>query len=715
MNESITLPRNNPLQPAEDYQWLKREGIRHIERLASRIWTDYNPQDSGITILEMVCYALADLGYRCAFPLPDLLAPDPAGPPESNKSFHTAREILPCNPLTLNDFRKLFIDIAGVQNAWLQVDQNGGPVACDGEGGIFLDCQNERLTRTADKNKRLYPQGLYRLEVLFEEDVNEDSVRRAAVEAEVWKRAHAYRNLCEDFCPGIKVIGYEDIALCLEIEVAPQADIHAILAQVWYELDLFLNPQLHFYTLEELLDKGRSVESIFEGPILDHGFMDEEELELSHRKDRIYASDLYNIIMDIEGVQHIRRLELTNYDENGQVVSQGEKWQLNLAATDSKVPRIDPGRSAVVFYKGELPFAADPGRVESLRLDLEITGRARKPGKRAYDLPIPQGKFRNLSEYYPFTYDLPMVYGVGEAGLPANSSPERVAQARQLKAYLLFFEQVLANYFAQLDGMRHLYRWSEAEGNTNFPTYFHQVLTNAELKEVESLYFDPGNIENKVGEMVEDPVERLERRNRFLDHLMARFSEQMAEYSLILSSMGGAGAAEKLLTDKARFLRDYPALSRDRAKGFDMCEPPLWNTDNVQGLAKRAGRLLGIEDISRRNLSGLAFDLYESNHKWHFSLSLSITAPDQTSTVLPFASIEFETKLDAETGLERIIQNVKTATDWIAITDNGGSYVIELLYGNPQTAMAATPDMTVPGFGSGEAIAMAISAGNQGH
>jgi hypothetical protein len=710
MEESSTIPRIQSLKPAEDYFWLKREGIRHIEKLAGKIWTDYNAPDPGITMLEMMCFALADLGYRCSFPLPDLLAPDPAGPSETNKSFHTAREILPCNPVTLNDFRKLLIDVAGVQNAWLEFKENEKPIHCADEPTIFINCKDEKLSLQSTKKGVLNLKGLYRLEILFEEDINADVVLKNQVKAEVWSRAQAHRDLCEDFCPEIKEIGYEDISICLEIEVLPQANVHAVLAQIWYEVGIFLNPQLHFYTLEELLDGGQSVESIFDGPILDHGFMDEEELEASHRKDRIYASDLYNIIMDIPGVRHIRKLELTNYDAQGQIVSQGQKWQLNLAASDCSVPRIDPARSAVVFYKGELPFITNPEKVESLRTDLEISGKARRPGKKAYDLPIPEGNYRNPGEYHPFTYDLPMVYGVGEAGLPANAPEERIAQARQLKAYLLFFEQILANYFSQLAGIRHLYRWSEAEGNTDFPTYFYQALSNSEIKEVESLYFDSGNLGNRLDELVENPAERLERRNRFLDHLMARFSEQMAEYSLILSSLGGEGATEKLLTDKARFLRDYPELSRDRGKGFDMIATPLWDTENVTGLEKRAGRMLGIADLTRRHLYGLDFSVYEdtNTNKWHFTLDFPLEAPNGPTTVLPFLSIAFDTRSEAENGFERVVRNARTSIVWIEGTESGNQYTLSFKYGTPSEVMASFNAMAVPGFAGLEEIKVAL-------
>ena len=52
MNSSDTLNKANKLNPAEDYNKLRREGILNIEKLAGNVWTDYNTHDPGITMLE---------------------------------------------------------------------------------------------------------------------------------------------------------------------------------------------------------------------------------------------------------------------------------------------------------------------------------------------------------------------------------------------------------------------------------------------------------------------------------------------------------------------------------------------------------------------------------------------------------------------------------------------------------------------------------------
>ena len=117
---SQTIDRDNKLPHSQDYGFLSREAISLIQSLSGDIWTDYNTHDPGITLLEAICYALTDLGYRTSFDIQDLMAPEKSTPADFEKVFYTARQILPSNPLTLLDYRKLIIDTEGVRNAWIE-------------------------------------------------------------------------------------------------------------------------------------------------------------------------------------------------------------------------------------------------------------------------------------------------------------------------------------------------------------------------------------------------------------------------------------------------------------------------------------------------------------------------------------------------------------------------------------------------------------------
>src|SRR5690606_36191728 len=98
---------NDPAIPSHlDFDMLREAGLTHIANFSGNIWTDHNTHDPGITILEVLCYALMDLGYRTNLKTDDLLAlKTHEGQKEDN--FFTPAEMLTCNPLTILDYRKL--------------------------------------------------------------------------------------------------------------------------------------------------------------------------------------------------------------------------------------------------------------------------------------------------------------------------------------------------------------------------------------------------------------------------------------------------------------------------------------------------------------------------------------------------------------------------------------------------------------------------------
>ena len=52
-----------------DFKALKAEGLAYIQRHSSSEWTNLNPSDPGVTILEQLCYAFTELGYCANFPI----------------------------------------------------------------------------------------------------------------------------------------------------------------------------------------------------------------------------------------------------------------------------------------------------------------------------------------------------------------------------------------------------------------------------------------------------------------------------------------------------------------------------------------------------------------------------------------------------------------------------------------------------------------------
>lgn len=743
--QPVVIPRRPALKPVEDYYFLRREGIGYIEQMGSRHWTDYNLHDPGITILEALCYALTDLGYRLGWDIRDLLAPaDPSQ--DTQQPFFTARDILTVNPWTTDDFRRLLIDLEGVRNAWLfckdcacelhwyawcdddqlmldyktpvpkpghrlkvekvaprglydvllelEADAESGDLndrkvektfmASNGSGFVpvaielrfpqwdlldadryraFVDSDDAlaagvsvlRIARTRSAAQDVTNDDLwrYRREVFYvtlEATVNpgarkilfenvpmrffcSDAARSATLIDEiktalsdngssgyVWQyrsklrkigqqiaeaRAslQAHRNLDEDYC-SIQCVGVEDVAVCCDVEVAPDADIERVQARIWLEIEQYFNPSVSFYSLRDLLDEGMAVEDIFQGPALDNGFIKQQELQAAGLKTELRVSDILNRLMDIEGVVAVNNLLLTKYDAEGFPLKGAadlhtatpnlEKIsaQWTLAVTPLHQPRLYYNLSRFLFYKNGLPFL--PRADEARDTLIQLRGETERPRIKnaTNDLPVPQGQFRNPGDYYPVQYSLPLTYGIGTEGLPSGASAMRRARAKQLKAFLMPFEQILVNAFTQVTHTAELFSLDPAVQRS----YFTRLIDAALIEGADELFSNLAAA--RLSDLIETETEFFERRNRFLDHLLARFGEQFREYALLLTNLEGQKVAlEDLVNDKIAFLKVYPAISHDRAKAFDYTYRHPVDYSNVPGLQRRIGKLLGQSEL----------------------------------------------------------------------------------------------------------------------
>ncbi|MES2730973.1 MAG: hypothetical protein V4714_04465, partial [Bacteroidota bacterium] len=387
----------------------------------------------------------------------------------------------------------------------------------------------------------------------------------------------------------------------------------------------YFNPPVPFYTLQELMDAGMLVEDIFNGPALDNGFIKAEELEASHLKTVLRTSDIINRLMDIEGVIAVNNLLLSKFDAEGNIVKGAADpiWNNGkpifdankssaawlLFVSELHQPRLYFNLSRFLFYKNGLPFL--PRMDEAYDTLTQLRGEAERPKiKNApKDLPIPAGTFRHPEEYFPVQYSFPLTYGTGPEGLPSHASPLRRAQAKQLKAYLMVFEQLLGNTLAQVAHTADLFSLDPAVSRTYFTRLLDEDLIQGSLELFGGLYDlhpvgaeTPTDIDHRRQKLLDSLTETVpefqERRNRFLNHLMARYGEQFGEYALLLTNLQGQEVGlEHLIGDKISFLKAYPAISHDRGKAFNYTLNPC-APDNVSGLKKRISLLLGYPDLA---------------------------------------------------------------------------------------------------------------------
>lgn len=434
-----------------NFEKLRKEGIEHLGLLAGKIWTDHNVHDPGITILEVLCYSLLDLGYRTNLPAIDIFTPAPSATGGRDDNFFTAAEILACNPVTVMDYRKLLLDIEGVKNAWLSIateEQVNGlyHVYIEPEKNITSDFSNEESGKT----------------------YLDDLISR------IREVLMGHRNLCEDFVD-IYILCKLEMGVTATIELEEGADIEKTYLGIAEQLRAFFSPSPKFYTLQQLLDKNHPVEDIFAGRPYSaadsHGFIDTTELEQIILKKEIHLSDVYNEIFKTKGVVRITGLAVNSCKDG--IKNTSSSWKVKLP--ENHVPDFSMACSSLRFTRKGLPLSFDPEKYAGLlEVNFSHTGKLLYKGASPYlDQEIPRGIYHSdLDQYYLLQDDFPRVYGIAEGGLAEDAATLRKAQALQLKGYLLFFDQLLAGYLSQLKNIRALFSPSGTADKSKQHTYF---------------------------------------------------------------------------------------------------------------------------------------------------------------------------------------------------------------------------------------------------
>lgn len=493
------------------------------------------------------------------------------------------------------------------------------------------------------------------------------------------ERLYQYRSLCEDFI-NIKSVKVKEIAICLKVDLEHHAKPNTVLANIYYALEQFLSPELVWSSLEILQEKGMAIDEIFEGPALDHGFLTADQMEVSDRRRIVYVSDLINVISDIKGVKFLGEIEL-GLKQDGEFKDPGGEvqWHLELASeaeSDYFIPRLNIDHSSVKFRKERIPLSTNRDEVNA-ELDALRANTPQLEQPITLDLSVPVGEAQDVAEYVSIQSHFPNTYQIGELGPSPNIDDQRKAQIKQLKAYLLVFEQLLTNYLAQLANVNQLFSLD----TTIDKTYFSQGLYNVPdvlelLKDFlngdESLDTDQLKERWKGFLPTESQDVFTDRRNRVLDHLMSRFHEQIDDYANIMHSIDLETSGQQLILDKASLLQDYPNISANRGKGFDLYAD---STDKhwISGLEQRMARLLGI-DLYNFSGAGATFEHYEdAEGKFRFRLK------DPTGEIILNSAEGYEPEINVRDLKELVFEAALDPKRYEYKRDRRGRYYLNLL------------------------------------
>jgi hypothetical protein len=607
MDQKTYRPLSKEVNTSDDldFQFLKTEGIKVIQRLGSKLWTDFNTHDPGITILEVLAYAITDLGYRLSLPVEDLLL----GEDKTNflkNHFHMASEVLPCKALTELDYRMLFLDIEGVKNSWLEPYKKQ----------VYADCKNLKMAydpiiwqELPEKDKKSFElKGLHRILIDASTEIPFSKIKKKVLQV-----YHQNRNLCEDVVEVIPVEGHP-IQVCAILDLSPEANEELIAAKIEWAIEQYFSPDICFYSFEEMLDKGYTTEKILEGPYLHYGFLDPAELRNAKLRQTISQSDIIQLLMDIEGVEAIRDLSINNCNES--------------TASGSWVIKLPEGRKPVLcdkskfnFTKGLLPLNVNEKQVALYKKSIVQQNQQKQYAIKEKDFPLPEPHAYPLGNYSSIRNDFPEVYGVGPIGLPDSAkNKDRQDKANQLKAYLTFFDQILISYFKHLAQVKNLL----SVFSTQERTYF--TATVIDIGDHDDFLGEFYKNETIYDQLLSPFDEQNKRSQKLKDHLLARFAEKFSDYAFLMKKIYGSGVDGQVLETKSFFLEEYGKISAERSTAMNyyrQLPKNLWDTDNTSGVEKRVALLAGIKDYFRKNLSRSFVEIYpfstgdgEAGFKW---------------------------------------------------------------------------------------------------
>ncbi len=573
---------DHQLPETQDFQALKSSALDFLKTCSGSEWTNFNPSDPGITILDQVCFALTELGYCNDFPIEDILT-NTKGRIVTKDQFYLPQTILTTSPVTADDYRKYLIDSnQEIKNA-IVIASPGIPP---------------------------YMRYIYHVFLLLDERLSETEKNDVCTAA--YYSLNKSRNIGELFL-GPQPVSVFPVAISGHIDIDNQAQLNETLAAINNAVQQYIFPTATQQGFDRLRQEGYTTSDIFDGPLLINGWFTPQTLGV--KRSKLNAMDLMNIICKVKGVEQVGQLGL---NVNGKAIDE-------LIIPPGKLPSLDLQASLSadlkIVYKGHAVTANNivkqtnkPHGIKTGNVYLDLVEQNDQ---------VKSGRYRDIDSYYSIQNTFPAIFATGGDSSVGDSTKYVTAQTRQLKAYLTLFDQVLANQFAQLAGVRHLFSFrnsltadptDEMEYYSAMgvaqkaypeypapyvyfsPTYYYrslydvpnirpllkdndvkrfysvqQTLTQVEQDSWEAFKHDPYNAYiHCLAEFIENESISITRRNAMLDHLLARHGESPLEIDEMLNgSVYSGDTAKDLVIFKSLYLQNLGLLSYFRQKGYN--------------------------------------------------------------------------------------------------------------------------------------------------
>ena len=592
---SGAISRAKATTPGAEFHALRAQAVALTQAMSGDVWTDYNFSDPGVTIIEQLCYALTELPYRAELPVQDLLCgPAGAGVQLRRQGLFPAWSILPCNPVTADDFRRVVMDrVPGVANAWFT------PLPAEAAGGLsglydvailpgpepdqdprsqgwdpwrrHRDHRHDRRRHEADWHDSHWEDRHWRNGQWQDRHWHEGRWRDGRHQERDGHYGHgrliervlrcysAHRALCEDV-RSIHVLRPVETRIHARVGLQDQADPSDTLAQALFSLGLALAPEPRRTSLDQQMARASGSADVFCGPPMLRGFIDDDQL--TELPTTFAVNMLAEVLAETPGVVMVDQLSV---ELSGATVRYQPEESVPVPEHAVLRLRTRPkdGRFSITMVRNRVRCEPDPARV---RLRLSELWRQQRRTYRlrtsyAERYATPEATHWDLKAYLSVQEQFPLVYGIGRGGLPPSPTATRRGQAKQLKGYLMAFDQLLADSFSQMAFIRDLFS-IEAGGSS---TYAWQSLRPV-VPDAEPL-LAPGYETGLASLTAEtDPVDL--RRNAILNMLLSFFALQV-DAPEVPAPSNGAGVEAALIHAKQATLRHAGSGTRDRGRGVD--------------------------------------------------------------------------------------------------------------------------------------------------
>jgi hypothetical protein len=521
------------------FDQLKKNGIAYIQQMCGDTWTDHNAHDPGVTILDQLCFGLTELMYDSDYPVADYLVDSDGQMDWARLALHGPEQILTCRPTTVADIRELLLDELGdkaeIDNLWIEV-MHDAPVL-----------------------------GLYRV-VLQLSPGAADNVGHnrlaTAIKTEVIECWLKVRNLGEDI-GDITIVNNKPCRLSCTLETQDDYTPGLIVAQVYDLTASYLErPCVAAQDPQQTL-----VEDVFDGPLLQNaGYLAEPPTS----DERLSMSALRTRLLNIAGVSQVLELDLSvNEQSLGQNGPKTPGLMLQLPPNqrqldnEIKLSRLDA--------KASLDYEEINSTYQQLQSQRDPVLYNRRQLNELYAEPT--GRYRPMAQYYPVRQQFPAVYGLNEKAQTALTDDKakiaRKAKINQMNAYLQLFDQLMANFKANLGFITTLFS-TQLDGKPNEPSEEIESENGVQSYQFADFNNDRlGQISAAALQAHFDPA--YSRKNRALDHLLALYGETFDQQIQRRFPVNSCPEVQQwqLLVNKTHYLKNIVFMTKDRGGGVN--------------------------------------------------------------------------------------------------------------------------------------------------